>query len=176
MEPHQSQQLLPTILVTLLALVFVVRRTLTTQTMRVWALALIPALIIVLAIFSTAAQQFTRFARPFTFVDIIILVLSAAAGCVLGYFRGLHSEVKLGPRPGTIVVKGSLVLVIILVAAFAVRFLVRYIFSSDEQLGIVVSDAAIIFAAGSVAVGRGMLFVAYRRLLTSQTGTVSRTL
>jgi hypothetical protein len=176
MDPHQSQQTLSTILFTLIALVFVVRRTLTTQTMRVWALALIPALIIVLAIFATTAQQFTQSARPFNAVDIIILCLSALAGAVLGYFRGLHSEVKLGPRPGTIVVRGSVVLVIILVAAFAVRFLVRYIFSHDAQLGIVVSDAAIIFAAASVAVGRGMLYVAYRRLLTSQTGTVSRTL
>jgi len=168
MDAH-STQTTSTLLITVVALFFILRRTLTTQTMRVWALALIPALVVVLAIFVISVT-------PVSMGGVIAIVIGALLGVVVGYFRGIHSVVKLGPRPGTIVVKGSVVLAIILVAAFAVRFGVRYVFGHDPQMGNAVSDAVIVFAAFSVAVGRGMLFFAYRRLLTNPVNVVSRQL
>jgi hypothetical protein len=145
-------------LATLVVLALIVRRTLTTQTVRVWALVATPLLLFVIACLVVAATP------PRTLTGMVVIVVGALAGAALGYVRGRHSEVKLGPRPGTLTVQGNVVLVAILVAAFALRFIVRLTLGTHGPLSLALSDAFVVFAVASVAVARGMLFVRWRRL------------
>jgi hypothetical protein len=166
---HVQQQQLVTAAVTLLAVVLIVRRTLVTQTMRVWALFAVPVIILVLMCFVISQT-------PMTGTAVLAIVIGAIAGGILGYLRGVHSDVKLGPRPGTLVVKGSVVLVAIILGAFAIRFGLRMYFASDPLTVAAVGDGVLAFAVGSVIVARTMLYLTYRRLLRGSTATVSRTL
>ncbi len=140
---HAQAQLYPA-LITLVVLALIVRRTLRTQTVRVWALIAVPALLLIAA--------------------------GALAGAGLGYARGRHSTVTRGPSPGTLVVQGSPLLATILVAAFGLRFIARMTLGTTGPLGLALSDAFVVFAAASVAVARGMLFFAWRRLSAMGTG------
>jgi hypothetical protein len=157
-----GQSQLYSALATLVVLALIVRRTLGTQTVRVWALVAVPVLVLVVAAMVLAATP------PKDPLGFCVIVLGIVAGAALGYARGRHSKVTLGPRPGTLVVQGNVVLVAILVAAFAVRFVVR----AGGTLGLALSDALIVFATASVAVARGMLFFAWRRLTTGGGETV----
>ena len=94
-------------------------------------------------------------------------MLAALAGAALGYARGIHSKVELGSKPGTLTVQGNVLLVVILVVAFIVRYAVRTYVGAAGPTGILVSDTFIVFAAASVAVARAMLFVSWRRLLAA---------
>jgi len=149
------------LLIGLFALALIVRRTLTTQTVRVWALLAVPIFIVVVGISVIAVTP------PTSALDVGILIIATLAGVGLGYARGIHSRVELGPRPGTIIVQGNVLLVIILVVAFVVRYAVRG-YVGGGHTGIVVSDAFILFAAASVGVARAMLFVTYRRLIVAR--------
>jgi hypothetical protein len=160
---HGQAQLYPAV-ITLVVLALIVRRTLRTQTVRVWALVAVPALISVVAATVVAATP------PKSALGVLIIAGGALAGALLGYVRGRHTSVTLGPRPGTLVVQGNVVLVAILVAAFAVRFVVRLTLGTTGPLSLVLSDAFVVFAAASVAVARGMLFFAWRRMSVVTSG------
>ncbi len=135
-------------------------RTLRTQTVRVWALVAMPIIIFVGAIGYVASKP------PTTALGDAIVVGGLLAGLALGYARGIHSRLKLGPRPGTVVVQGNLLLVAILIGAFALRFAVRS-FVGAGSLSLAVSDAFIILVAVSIGVARLMLFVKWRRLVAA---------
>jgi len=136
------------------------RRTLTTQTMRVVALPVI-AIIFVLA---AAAGIIYTPASPAAWITVPIGVV---LGAVLGYFRGLHSAVTPGPKPGTIRVKASPVLSVIVIAALLFRLGIRFLFANDPATGFAVSDGTLAFAALSVSVARLMLFFAARRTIAT---------
>jgi hypothetical protein len=157
MQPQPHPQLI-TGLIALAILALIVRRTLRTQTVRVWALIAVPLLLIAAAVSVVAATP------PTSPAGAAAIVAGALAGAALGYARGFHSTVKLGARPGTLIVQGNVLLVVILVAAFSVRFAVRA-FASAGGPGLALSDAFVVFAAASVAVARAMLFFAWRRLI-----------
>lgn len=154
-------------LITLVILVLIVRRTLTTQTVRVWALIAVP--LIVLA----AAASFVVATPPSSAMGDLALVIGALAGAALGYARGIHTKAALGPRPGTLVVQGNVVLVAILVAAFAARFVLRTVTAAHGPLSVALSDAFLVFAAFSVAVARGMLVIAWRQLTRAKSTLTS---
>jgi hypothetical protein len=154
-------------LATLVVLGLIVRRTLTTQTVRVWALVVVPVIVLV------AAARLVAVTPPTDLTGYGLLALGALAGAALGYARGMHTKAQLGPRPGTLVVQGSVVLVVILVAAFALRFAMRALVGTQGPLGVALSDGLLVFAAVSVAVARGMLLFAWRRLDRANRTTVT---
>ena len=156
-----SHEQVVTGLITLAVLGLIARRTLRTQTVRVWALVAVPLVLVIIAIGTVVALP------PVSLAAAATLALSALAGAALGYARGKHSTVRLGPRPGTLVVQGNVFLVVILVAAFAGRLLVRTV-AGQTELGMALSDAFIVLAAVSVSVARGMLYVAWRRLVAAR--------
>ncbi len=169
MDPHAQSQLYTGIGV-LVAAVFLVRRTLRPQTVRIWALIVIP---VILFGFAVLVLWHSPPPSPLGFA---ILVAGAVLGAGLGYARAFHSKVSLGAAPGTLVVEGNGVLVAILLGAFAARTIVRALAgASGGGLSLAISDAFLIFAVASVAVGRGMLFFIWRRLTVSNriTSTVA---
>jgi hypothetical protein len=124
----------------------------------VWTLVVIPLFIL------SAAAVFVSATPPTSTIGYLTLAVGAVAGAGLGYVRGIHTRATLGPRPATLVVQGNIVLVVILVAAFAARFVVRVAVGAHGPLGTALSDAFLVFAAVSVAVARGMLLVKWRQL------------
>jgi hypothetical protein len=146
-----------------IVLALIVRRTLTRQTIHVWSLIVFPLLLAVVAIGSIAAT-------PVTVTAIGASIVGALAGGGFGYLRGRHSRVEIGPRPGTIVVQGNIVLALVLVAAFAIRYAVM-LSGMHGPTRFAFSDAFIAFAAMSLIGARAMLFFAWRRL--RETGAAS---
>jgi hypothetical protein len=169
MNAHSMQPGLIVGIIVIAVLYFVIRRMLTTQTMPVWRLAVIPVVLVVFAIAVVAR-------KPITVTGIIAMIVGALAGAVLGYYRSYHSDVKLGPRPGTIVVKGSVILVLIILAAVGAKYVLSFAPGTNPEMSVALGDASFIFGITSVIVARGMLYVRYRRLLAAHVGTVSREL
>jgi hypothetical protein len=153
--PPQAE--LTSFLITLVVLFFLVRRMLGRQTVRVWALIAYPIVILVFASIIVAATKVTTF-------TIIASIIGAALGAALGYARGVHSTVELGPRPGTIVVQGNVLLAVIFVGAFILRFAVRQ-FLGTQTTSFALTDAFLFFAAASVGVARAMMYFTWRRLV-----------
>jgi hypothetical protein len=157
MHDQQTQQLVP-VLVALVAAGFIVRRTLRPRTMRVYALVAAPVLLTLLGCAVVAA------APPTTPLSAAIMVGGVVLGAPLGYLRARHSQLQLGPEPGTIIVAGNGVLVAIILVAFSARLIVRAALGSHGAVGIAISDAVLLFAVSSVVVARGLLFLRWRRL------------
>ena len=155
-----SHEQIVTGLITLAVLGLIVRRTLQTQTVRVWALVAVPLVLVVVAVGAVVAVP------PASAAAAATIAAGAVTGAAIGYARGIHSTVKLGPRPGTLVIQGNVFLVIILVAAFAGRLLVRT-FVGNTGMGTALADTFIVLAAVSVAVARGMLYFTWRRLVAA---------
>jgi hypothetical protein len=103
-------------------------------------------------------------APPTTPLSIAILAGGVVLGAAMGYVRARHSQLQLGPKPGTVVVSGSGVLVAIILVAFAARMLVRVVVGNHGAIGVAISDAVLLFAIASVVVARGLLFLRWRRL------------
>lgn len=147
----------------LLGAAYVVRRTLRPQTVRSWALIAAPVLLLLVVIFMLVASP------PTSPLGAAIVAGGSLAGAALGYARARHSHVVLGPKPGTLVVRGNGVLVAILLAAFAVRIFVHAYFGTHGALSTALTDAVFLFALFSVGVARGMLYVIWRRLNAAAT-------
>jgi len=167
MTHAESQQQLLTGIAALVAAVFLVRRTIRPQTIRVYALVAAPVLLFIVACLVIATTP------PLTVLGFAVVAGGVLAGAVFGFLRARHSRVELGPQPGTIVVAGNGILVAVLLAAFAVRTIARTAFGTHGPLGLAVTDAFLLFAVASVGVSRGMLYVHWRKL--SRTGRSTAT-
>ncbi len=154
----ETNQALTQAVVYLVVIALLLRRTLTTQTMRVTMLP------VVATVFVVGAGLGIAYTPPAP-LEWVAIPIGIVLGAVLGYFRGIHSVVTPGQKPGTIRVKASPVLAAIVILALLVRLGVRYVFAHDPQTGFAFSDGTIAFAALSVAVQRLMLFFAARRII-----------
>jgi hypothetical protein len=166
---HLFSQLLPTIVIGIVAVALLLRRTLGTQRVHVPMLIVVPVFIIVLAVWYVVSPPAgaQRIAPQPSSLLLVSITVGAVAGTLLGYLRGRHSHVTLGPTPNTILVKGSALLVAILIGAFVLRFALRVVIPTDPAAAIAIGDGTLVFAAFSVAVARAMLFVAWRRLVAT---------
>jgi hypothetical protein len=157
----EQQQLIQAV-VYLVVIALFLRRTLTTQTMRVTVLPVVALLFVVIGGLGIAYT-------PRSPYSVVAIAIGIVMGLVLGYLRGRHSHVTLGPRPGTIRVKSSPVLAAVIILALLVRVGIRYLFKNDPLTGYAISDGTIAFAVLSVAVARLMLFLAARRFIAPAT-------
>jgi len=152
-----------TIVIYVIVIALVLRRTLTTQTMRVASLPVLAVVYAAVAIYLVAiGSPRSLLTSP---VLWIALAIGVALGAVLGYLRGRHSVVTPGPRPGTVRVKAAPFLAAVLVIAVLMRLGIRSLMPGHSDLGIAISDGLIMFAALSVIIGRLLLFFAARRLI-----------
>src|SRR5271154_1124006 len=113
---HSFSQLLPTIGIGIVAIALLLRRTIGTQRVHVPMLIVVPVLTIALAGFVVFSPQALApgVAPQLSSLTLLSVAIGAVAGTVLGYLRGRHSHVQLGPTPYTILVKGSALIVVIL--------------------------------------------------------------
>lgn len=160
---------LSTIAVGAVAVALLLRRTLGTQRVHVPMLIVLPVLLVVVAVFFVFSTQSLaqRVAPQGSSLALIAIAIGAVGGSALGYVRGRHSHVQLGPTPNTILVKGSALVIIVLLGALLLRFAIRAALPTDPAMALAVGDGTLVFAVFSVAVSRAMLFFAWRRLVAA---------
>jgi hypothetical protein len=159
-----SSQLNPTnFVITLAILALVVFRMSRPQKMTVWRFWILPAIVVVatvLFMYATLANHVPGVALYGGIASLVGLVL----GIPLGIARGHHSNVRLGDRPGTFVVDPSIVVMLIWLGAFVVRFVVRMYIPNAGPAELGMTDGLFVFAVTSVLVARFVIFRKYQAL------------
>lgn len=95
-------------------------------------------------------------------------VIAALIGLVLaipfGMARGHHSQVKLAKEPGVFFIQPSVVVMLIWLVAFVVKFGARTYLPQAGAVGIAATDGFLFFAIVSVVVSRYVIFRKYEVL------------
>lgn len=97
----------------------------------------------------------------------LALVLGAIVGVPLGIIRGRHSEVKPTERPGVMYVHSSPLIVVVWLAAFALRALIRYFMPHASELTAVVGDGLLAFAVSALITSYAIIYQRYKELTAS---------
>ncbi len=159
-----SEHLNPTnIVLTLMVLALVVYRNSRPQRMTVGRFWIFPGIVILM----TAFLMYSTIATVpgVVMAGAIASLIGLALGIPLGIARGHHSQVRLGDTPGTFVVDPSIVVMVIWLGAFAVRFIVRMYVPNAGPLFLGVTDGLVVFAVASVVTARIVIFRKYQALL-----------
>jgi hypothetical protein len=165
MQPHDSNGI-ASIVVIIIVLAVVILRNARTQKMtvsRFWILPVIILAVTVLGLWSSIAEEHA---------DIVAAIIAAAIGIVLGIplgiARGHHSKVRLGDAPGTLYVDPSLVVTLIWLAAFAIKYGLRAFLPDAGPIAVAASDGFLFFGVSSVLVARLVIFRKYETLRAGQ--------
>lgn len=158
MTQQQMIQWLPLVLV----MALVIYRNSRPQVMnevRFW----IPTVLIVLmtALMFYGTYQMTPSAVTY---GLIASLVGVALGVPLGMARGHHSQVRLHDKEGHFIVDPSLVVMLIWLVAFGLRFAIRYFMPTAGDLTTGVSDGLVVFAVASVVTARIVIFRKYLML------------
>lgn len=117
-----------------------------------------------------AAEMGVAAASP---VQIVLaLVLGALAGIPLGLIRGRHSEVKPTEKPGVIYVHSSPLIVLLWLAAFAARALIRYFMPHASAMTAVVSDGLLAFAVSALIASYVIIYQRFKGLASAAPAAV----
>lgn len=94
----------------------------------------------------------------------LALIAGAAIGIPLGVVRGRHSEVKPTDRPGVMYVHSSPLIVIVWLAAFMLRAVIRYFMPHASELTAVISDGLLAFAVGALITSYVIIYQRYKAM------------
>jgi len=159
-----------TLIFTLLILVLIVYRNSRPQKMTISRFWIMPVLIVFLTgyvIWATLAVG-----HGDLIAGVVAGLIGIALGIPLGLARGHHSKVRLGEQPGTLYVDPSLVVTLIWLGAFAVRYAVRTFIPTAGPVALGATDGLLLFAVTSVLVSRIVIFRKYEALRAGQAITV----
>lgn len=98
---------------------------------------------------------------------LIASAVGLVLGIPLGIARGHHSQVRLHDKDGHFIVDPSLVVMLIWLGAFGVRFAIRAFLPHAGDLTTGISDGLVVFAVASVIVARIVIFRKYLALKAS---------
>lgn len=155
-------------LVIALALGVALWRNLRPQKLRISRLWILPAMLVVLAVFAIAGSFFEPGAGVLSATTIGATIIAAlagiAAGVAFGRFRGAESDVQLHESGGAILVQQSPLALGVFFAAFIAKFAVRQFLPNAGPVFIASSDGFLLFAITSVIVMRWHLYQKYKQL------------
>jgi len=155
-----------TLIFTLIVLALVVYRNSRPQKMTVSRFWILPVLIVFLTgfvIWSTLAVE-----HGDLIAGAIASLIGIALGIPLGLARGHHSKVRLGDQPGTLYVDPSLIVTLIWLGAFVLRYVVRTFIPTAGPIALGATDGVLLFAVTSVLVSRIVIFRKYEALRAGQ--------
>ncbi|MEO6912714.1 MAG: hypothetical protein ABI182_01660, partial [Candidatus Baltobacteraceae bacterium] len=131
------------------------------QTMTVSRLWIAPAFMVVITavlIAGTVVQHAAIWAL------LVALAVGIIAGVPVGLARGHHSKVSHAPKSGSIVVEPSIVTMMIWLAAFGLKYAVKFFLPHAGSGLLVFSDGFIAFAVASVVAARYVIFTKFKAL------------
>lgn len=97
----------------------------------------------------------------------VALTLGCVLGIPLGILRGQHSEVRPADKPGVMFVHSSPLIIVVWLAAFALRALVRVVAPRAGPAETLAGDAALTFAVSALVFSYVVIYQRYRAALTS---------
>lgn len=100
---------------------------------------------------------------------IIATVIGLIIGIPFGIARGHHSQVKLAEQPGVFYIQPSVVVMLVWLVAFIVKFGVRMYLPQAGPIGVAATDGFLFFAIVSVVVSRLMVFRKYEAMAAART-------
>ena len=151
-------------LITAVAMVFLIRRTLRSRTVRIETMWIIPVLLIAIAVLVIVQ------APPREPVGVAALVISALAGAALGWQRGRFTHITIDQGTGALTSKGSVWGLVLVLGLFVIRQAVRTWAMSQprhSEIAIVVADAATVLGFATVIVARLEMYLRCRKLLAN---------
>jgi hypothetical protein len=151
-------QLLPLIVVVAVLAVRLIRP----QKISVTRMWVSPIFLCGLTAWAIYANQIVNPAPP---AEIALgLFAGALAGVPFGILRGVHTDVKLGPKPGVMHLGSSWITVAIFLAAFGLRYVVRMLMPHRGSLNGTIGDALLAFAITFIAASYFVIFRKYETL------------
>ena len=151
-------------LIPLAVAALVVLRNLRPQKMTVSRFWIFPILMVALSGFVLWTSVVASPHAPW--LGVVAGVIGVALGIPFGIARGHHSRIRLADH-GTFYVDPSIIVMLIWLAAFAVRYAIRAFLPEAGSLTLAVSDGALLFAIASLVVARLMIFRKYEALLAA---------
>lgn len=130
---------------------------------RLWVM---PAVLVLLTAFTIWAGAYAAAAAgeaPAPQWEVAAVVaIGAVLGIPLGFLRGRHSEVRPTDRAGVMYVHSSPVIIIVWLAAFAARAIVRALMPHAQSGAAVWSDGLLAFAMAALITSYYAIYKKYR--------------
>ena len=155
-------QLLPLVVVVALLAVRFVRP----QRISVTRMWVSPLILIVLTGWAIYATERLEPAPPWEVVAA--LLAGGAIGIPFGVLRGMHTDVRPTERPGVMYLGSSWVTIVIFLAAFGLRSMVRLVMPHSGSLSTAVGDALLAFAIAFIASSYVLIYRKYQAELAAQ--------
>lgn len=131
---------------------------------RFWVFPIIMVLLTGFVLWSSVEQA------PGSVWDTVIAALiGLVLGIPFGIARGHHSQVKLSQEPGVFFIQPSVMVMLIWLIAFILKFGVRAYLPNAGPVGVAAVDGFLFFAIVSVAVSRYMIFRKYEAMAAART-------
>jgi hypothetical protein len=168
--PSQYQPLLPYI-IPLLVVLLIVRRGLMARKIKIERMWVLPALLIF-----AGGSMFASAHIPGPMI-LGELIAAAAAGAVVGWYRGRLTHITIDPTTHDLTSRTSPVGVVLIAVLFGARYGIRLAFpevgyghGSLESQASAIADALTLFGIGAMVVQRLEMWLRCRRLLAEAQG------
>lgn len=166
MQAAQQTPFATTAIIYVLVIALFVWRIARPQRMSVTRLWLMPVILLGLTGFSVwasvqAATMLGHAPAPMWQVTGVLIV-GALLGIPLGFLRGRHSQVRLTERPGVMYVQSSPVIIIVWLAAFVARTVVRAYLPHAQAGAELGGDGLLAFAMGALITSYYAIYKKYQ--------------
>jgi hypothetical protein len=165
---HSTAQFLP-ILVPLLILAMILRRSLRARSLKMERLWIYPVLLILLTVFPMASEPAPGM------VALAGFIVAIAVGGVVGWYRGRLTNITINPETHEFASQASIAGTILIGVVFAARYAVRMAMS-DGGAGLPaglhldvagITQGLMLFLVGMVSVQRIEMFLRCQQMLTA---------
>lgn len=146
------------------------------STVRLWVMPFFLVALTAFAVWGTgvAAAQL-GYGAPGTWQLALALCAGVVVGIPLGLFRGRHSDVKATGKPNVMYVRSSPLIVVVWLAAFAARSLIRFLMPHAGAASALAGDGLMAFAAAALIVSYAVIYRRFRALEVSSTSIAAGT-
>jgi hypothetical protein len=149
-------------LVMAVALIFMIRRNLSSRRIQASTLWVFPVLLVVIAGLSIVQSP------PRDTFGVAVVTAAALAGAVAGWYRGKLTNITLDPETGALTGKGSVIGLAIILGLYIARYaIVTWAKTHPDHAGtaVIVADSALLFGFATLIVSRLEMWVRCRKLM-----------
>ncbi len=166
MHPTQQHPFATTAIIYVVAIALLVWRMARPQRMSVLRLWLMPIFLLALTAFSIWANVYASALQgqfpPPAWQIAAVLAIGAVLGIPLGLLRGRHSQVKPTERRGVMYVHSSPIIIVVWLAAFVARAVLRAYMPHAQTGTALAGDALLAFAIAALITSYYAIYRKYR--------------